>query len=82
MARRDALQAREKRDGGRREIPWEAARDIDLDASVRRTVGESWLARMKQEHLALGAISLIAHELAECGCRVRGDALHGHTRSG
>jgi hypothetical protein len=56
------------RDGGRRAIPWDDQSAIDLDRGRRRVVGNSWLARMKQEHLAVGAFSLLAQELARVGC--------------
>lgn len=54
--------------GARRSIAW-----ADLDAGSlgdagRRAVGASWLGRMKQEHLAVGAFALLARELAAEGC--------------
>jgi hypothetical protein len=67
-APRDALDLRAIRDGGRREIPWETPEDPSLSAEARRLVGESWRARMTQEHLAVGAFSLLAVELAQVGC--------------
>ena len=53
--------------GARRAIAWG-----ELDASVlsgeqRQSVGATWLERMKQEHLAVGAFSLLAQELCEDG---------------
>jgi len=51
-----------------RAIAWK-----DLDASAlspeaRKIVGESWRERAKQEHLAVGAFSMIGQELAALGC--------------
>jgi hypothetical protein len=63
-----ALFARAARNGARRKIPWETLDASSLPAAQRRTVGATWLERMKQEHLAVGAFSLLAQELAELGC--------------
>lgn len=52
--------------------------EID-DARVRRRVGEEWLGRMQQEHLAVGAFALLAHELAILGCPA--EILHLVTRA-
>jgi hypothetical protein len=67
---RDSLDLRTIRDGGRREIPWAHvdAQAEQLDARGRDLVGRSWRARMEQEHLAVGAFSLVAAELAREGC--------------
>ncbi len=51
----------------RREIPWEAHSAPDLDEGQRRIVGNAWLSRMKQEHLAVGAFARLTHEVAESG---------------
>lgn len=52
----------------RRAIPWESFDVGVLPAKARATVGETWLERMKQEHLAVGAFALLAQELAQEGC--------------
>jgi hypothetical protein len=67
---RDSLDLRTIRDGGRREIPWDHVdtEGEQLDARGRELVGKSWRARMQQEHLAVGAFSLVASELAREGC--------------
>jgi hypothetical protein len=67
-APRDSLDLRAIRDGGRREIPWDAPLDPALDEVGRRRVGAAWRARMEQEHLAVGAFSRLALDLAEVGC--------------
>jgi hypothetical protein len=69
-APRDSLDLRTMRDGGRREIPWAHVDVADerLDPRGRAIVGESWRARMHQEHLAVGAFSQVATELAREGC--------------
>ncbi len=66
-APRDPLDPRSLRDGGRRAIPWEEHDAASLPEQVRRRVGLDWLARTKQEHLAVGAFSEIALELAAVG---------------
>lgn len=49
-------------------IDWERlTHDAALDPPDPK-VAESWSQRAKQEHLAVGAFSLIARELAEVGC--------------
>jgi hypothetical protein len=67
-APRDALDLRAIRDGGRREIPWDAPNDPPLSPEAARVVGSAWRARMEQEHLAVGAFSQLAIELAQVGC--------------
>lgn len=67
-APRDALDLRAIRDGGRREIPWDAPDDRPLSPEARLLVGDAWRSRMTQEHLAVGAFSLLAVELAQVGC--------------
>ena len=54
--------------GARRSIAWAELGGDALGADGRRTVGATWLGRMKQEHLAVGAFALLARELAEEGC--------------
>jgi hypothetical protein len=54
--------------GARRVIDWADLERLPLDEPGRRVVGASWRERMKQEHLAVGAFSLLARELAEEGC--------------
>jgi hypothetical protein len=54
--------------GARRSIAWSALGVDALGAEGRRTVGATWLERMKQEHLAVGAFALLARELAAEGC--------------
>jgi hypothetical protein len=54
--------------GARRSIAWEALDVGALGVRGRRTVGATWRERMRQEHLAVGAFSLLARELAEVGC--------------
>jgi len=54
--------------GARRVLDWDALDVARLGAAGRRTVGATWLERMRQEHLAVGAFSLLARELAEVGC--------------
>ena len=53
--------------GARRAIAWEALDTSTLSDQARATVGATWLERMKQEHLAVGAFSLLVHELCEDG---------------
>lgn len=58
--------ARNKR---KRDFAWdELARDAAGSRVACAKVAETWNFRSKQEHLAVGAFSLIAHELAEEGC--------------
>ena len=64
----DVLEARAIRDGARRVIPWEALDASALDGKKREAVGRTWADRYRQEHLAVGAFSLLAQELAEIGC--------------
>jgi hypothetical protein len=54
--------------GARREIDWARLDAAALGVAGRRTVGASWRERQRQEHLAVGAFSLLARELAEVGC--------------
>jgi hypothetical protein len=54
--------------GARRAIAWEKLDAAALGESGRQIVGASWLERMRQEHLAVGAFSLLARELADEGC--------------
>ena len=56
------------RDGGRRKIPWNRLDLSALTPAQRDVIGSAWRERMRQEHLAVGAFSLIAQELAEQGC--------------
>lgn len=66
----DSLDGRAPRNGGRRDIPWDHVDSADehLDAAGHARVGAAWRARMRQEHLAVGAFSLVATELAREGC--------------
>jgi hypothetical protein len=54
--------------GARRTIAWGALGAEALGPEGRRIVGATWLGRMKQEHLAVGAFALLARELAGQGC--------------
>jgi hypothetical protein len=54
--------------GARRAIAWSELGAGALGREGRRTVGATWLERMKQEHLAVGAFALLARELAAHGC--------------
>ena len=54
--------------GARRSIVWTELGAEALGDEGRRKVGATWLERMKQEHLAVGAFSLLARELAAEGC--------------
>jgi hypothetical protein len=54
--------------GARRVLDWGALNVSALGAGGRRTVGATWHERMRQEHLAVGAFSLLARELAAHGC--------------
>jgi hypothetical protein len=51
-----------------REIPWDELGPRDLSEAHARVLGEEWHARMIQEHLAVGAFSELALELANTGC--------------
>jgi hypothetical protein len=55
------------RDGARREVAWETLDAGALTADQRRVVGTTWRERMRQEHLAVGAFSMLAYELAADG---------------
>jgi hypothetical protein len=48
-------------------IPWDDV-PSSLDAGRRRLLGHAWRWRMEQEHLAVGAFSKLALELAAVGC--------------
>jgi hypothetical protein len=52
----------------RRTIAWSELDASALDPKKRAIVGATWRERMRQEHLAVGAFSLLARELAEEGC--------------
>jgi hypothetical protein len=67
VAPRDTLEMPRVRDGGRHDIPWDAELPA-LDADRRRRLASAWRWRMEQEHLAVGAFSLLAVELARVGC--------------
>ena len=54
--------------GARREVRWETLDASLLDDEGRAKVGATWLARMQQEHLAVGAFALLTSELAAEGC--------------
>jgi hypothetical protein len=54
--------------GARRAIAWEGLDAGALGDAGRHAVGATWLERMKQEHLAVGAFALLARELAAQGC--------------
>jgi hypothetical protein len=68
-APRDSVELRPRRENSRA-IPWEAHAEqlASLGPKQRAIIADDWLARMKSEHLAVGAFSLIACELAEAGC--------------
>jgi hypothetical protein len=53
--------------GARRTIAWEALDAASLDASDRAIIGERWKARQGQEHLAVGAFSQLAWQVAAHG---------------
>lgn len=53
---------------GGRPIRWDAWNPDDLDDEARVRAGKSWDARMKQEHLAVGAFAMLVTELAAEGC--------------
>lgn len=67
VAPRDTLEMPSLRDGGRRDIPWDAPWP-DLAGEQRALLGHAWRWRMEQEHLAVGAFALLAYELARLGC--------------
>jgi hypothetical protein len=52
----------------RRTVEWDALDASALSTEERSIVGGSWRERMRQEHLAVGAFSLLSHELAADGC--------------
>ncbi len=54
----------------RRVIDWDALTDnaSSLSSERRAIVGGTWRERMREEHLAVGAFSLLVQELAEQGC--------------
>jgi hypothetical protein len=54
--------------GARRTIDGAELAKLPLGDRGRKIVGASWRERQKQEHLAVGAFSLLARELAEEGC--------------
>jgi len=54
-------------DGGR-PVHWDTWNLEGLDAEARIRAGKSWEARMKQEHLAVGAFAMLVTELAAEGC--------------
>ncbi len=54
--------------GARRNIAWDGLDAQALGERGRATVGAAWRERMRQEHLAVGAFSLLARELAQEGC--------------
>jgi hypothetical protein len=54
--------------GARRAIEWSALDADVLGERGRKIVGATWRERMRQEHLAVGAFSLVARELADLGC--------------
>jgi hypothetical protein len=51
-----------------RPIRWDAWDLADLPDDARVLAGKSWDERMKQEHLAVGAFSMVVTELAADGC--------------
>jgi hypothetical protein len=51
-----------------RPIRWGTWDFTGLDDAARVLAGRSWDERMKQEHLAVGAFSMVVTELAEDGC--------------
>jgi hypothetical protein len=52
-------------------IDWEKLTRDASSAEVPPRVAESWNYRSKQEHLAAGGFSMLAHELADIGCDSR-----------
>jgi hypothetical protein len=54
--------------GARRRIAWEAWDTSALGDAARAKLGDAWRSRQRQEHLAVGAFSLLAGELAAEGC--------------
>jgi hypothetical protein len=61
-----AVARSEARDG--RAIRWDEWDLAALDEAGRTQAGNSWAARMKQEHLAVGAFAMLVTELAAEGC--------------
>ena len=55
--------------GGRRAIAWKDLVLSDRERAALTTVGKSWLGRMQQEHLAVGAFALLSTRLAAEGVR-------------
>jgi hypothetical protein len=53
---------------GGRPIRWDVWNLDGLDGEARSRAGKSWEARMKQEHLAVGAFAILVTELAAEGC--------------
>jgi hypothetical protein len=53
--------------GARRAIEWEALDATAVDATERAVIGERWRARQGQEHLAVGAFSQLAWQVAAHG---------------
>ena len=64
----DVVQLSSRAGGARRTIAWGDLDARALKPEARRVVGATWLERTRQEHLAVGAFSLLARELAEEGC--------------
>ncbi len=62
------LSARLSRNHTRRTIPWDALERDAHDSAHLKRVGRAWQWRAKQEHLAVGAFSMVTRELAEEGC--------------
>jgi hypothetical protein len=62
----DVLSYRASRDE-RRAIAWDAPVE-PLDDRRRVLVGDAWRSRMESEHLAVGAFSILAAEIARLGC--------------
>jgi hypothetical protein len=55
-------------EGSGREVVWEALEPAAIAPRGRRLVGNAWLARMKQEHLAVGVFAGLTRDLACEGC--------------
>jgi hypothetical protein len=53
---------------GGRPIRWDQWNTGGLDDAARVQAGRSWMARTKQEHLAVGAFAMLVTELAAEGC--------------
>jgi hypothetical protein len=51
-----------------RAIPWDSLDASAMAAEGRSVVGVTWRSRARQEHLAVGAFTLLAYELAADGC--------------